>query len=48
MSGKRSENRQSQGCRSRFSVAYLEIGECKSNVWGAKGIFPELANFSLI
>jgi len=48
MSGKRGANRQRQGCRSKFCETHLEIGECLSNVWGAKVIFPELANFSLI
>jgi len=48
MSGKRGENRQSQGCRSRSSVAHLKRGECISNVWGAKVIYAELADFSLI
>jgi len=32
----------------RFLVAHLERGECISNVWGEKVIFPELGNFSLI
>jgi len=41
-------NRQRQGCKSRFCETHLEIGECISNVWGAKVIFPELADFSLI
>jgi len=48
MSGKRGENRQSQGIRSRFSVAHLERRDCTSNVWGALVIFSELVDFSLI
>jgi len=47
MSGKRGENRQRQGCRSRFCETHLERGECISTVWGAKVIFPELADLSL-
>ena len=35
-------------CHMAFSIAHLERGECISNVWGAKVIFTELANFSLI
>jgi len=48
MSGKRGENKQRQGCRSRFSVAHFGKGECISKNWGAEVIFPELADFSLI
>ena len=36
------------GCRSKFCVGHLERREYISNVWGAKVIFPELADFSLI
>jgi len=45
---KRGENRWRQGRRSIFSVAHFEKGDCISNVWGTKVIFPELADFSLI
>jgi len=31
-----------------FGETHLEKGECISKNWGAKVIFPELANFSLI
>jgi len=48
MSGKRGANRQRQGCRSRFCETHFEKGECISNVWGTKLIFPELTDFSLI
>jgi len=48
MSGKKGENRQRQGCRSRFCDTHLERGECISSVWATKVIFPKLANFSLI
>jgi len=48
VSGKRGENRQRLGCKSRFSVAHFGKGECISNVWGTKVIFPELVDFSLI
>ena len=48
ISGKRGENRQRQGCRSRFSVAHFGRGKCISKNWGAEVIFLELADFSLI
>ena len=48
MSEKRGANRQGPGCKSRFCETHLERGECISNVWGTKVIFPEFADFSLI